>query len=70
MNDRKFWMVWRMHGNGPTRMHDTKTSAINEAERLASNNPGFRFVVLEAICAREVNNMREIDLVEPEEVPF
>lgn len=45
----KFWMVWKAEGSPPARMHETLSSAEQEAERLALANHGNRFVVLESI---------------------
>ncbi|KQS81726.1 hypothetical protein ASG32_02965 [Methylobacterium sp. Leaf361] len=43
---------WLVHGAGPTHYrHETKLSAIREAERLARENPGQAFVVLETVEA-------------------
>lgn len=59
---RKFWMVWRLNWSPPCAKHSTEESAIREAERLARNNPGETFVVLEAMKARCVENMQRFDL--------
>lgn len=45
---RKFWMVV---GRGvPCVKHDSEQSARAEASRLAKNNPGEPFTVLESIA--------------------
>lgn len=62
MDDRKFWMVWNKNGNPPRHPHPNEPAAIKEAERLAAQNPGQRFYVLEALCAREVNIMHRVEL--------
>lgn len=41
----EFWLVWNPEGNSPRFKHDSKMSAINEAERLAVYHPGKRFYV-------------------------
>lgn len=47
---KKFWMVFRMAGNGfPTAVHDSRGSANEEAERLARKHPGAQLVVLESV---------------------
>ena len=47
--DEKFWMVKRESGGGdPSRRHESKEEAIEEAERLASKE-NARFFILEAI---------------------
>lgn len=46
---RKYWLV---HGSGPTNhRHAERGDAIIEARRLAAENPGRTFVVLEAVQA-------------------
>lgn len=48
MNE-KFWAVWRKDGGAPpSKRHETKDSAINEAARLAQNT-NTEYFVLEAI---------------------
>lgn len=44
-----FWMVYGMRQGAPTVRHKTRESAIEEASRLARNNPGIEFFVMEAI---------------------
>lgn len=66
--EQAFWIVWCQGGGTPTVQHDEQGSAIREAERLARANPGKRFVVLESIAARVVDNMARITY-EPH-IPF
>lgn len=47
----KFWLVWCQQGGTPTYKHDSHELACNEAERLARENPGKRFDVLERITS-------------------
>lgn len=68
MDEEQFWMVWSPQGRAPTKVHQTLGSATNEAERLARNNPGNQFYVLQALEMREVNDMRRVRLSMP--VPF
>ena len=70
----KFWMVL---GNGtPTHRHQSKSSAVTEAERLARLNPFSEFVVLEslAVCKKtdlSWEPMRSNDSeTESDQVPF
>jgi hypothetical protein len=52
----EFWMVWRFNGQGPTRQYEYFDDAKKEAERLAANNPGVKFVVLRSIGYCEIIN--------------
>ncbi|TRL39854.1 hypothetical protein [Rhizobium straminoryzae] len=51
MTEDKFWYVYHPHGNAPKFRHLTYTSAREEAHRLARENPGCEFLVLEAVYA-------------------
>lgn len=44
-----FWMVWNPENRAPRFKHETGQAALIEAERLAKENPGQEFVVLQAI---------------------
>lgn len=48
MEYQKFWMVWNPLGRSPTHRHESRQSAIIEAERLASLYDGD-FHVLESL---------------------
>lgn len=53
-----FWMVYGLHQKVPTARHKTEKSAVDEASRLARNNPGVQFFVLQAthnIVKRDVD---------------
>jgi hypothetical protein len=52
----KFWMVWRVGGQGPTKKHGSLEEAKAEAERLAISFPGRQFMILEAITYCEIKN--------------
>lgn len=43
-----FWVIWRDGGGPPTVKHFSRGQAEVEAERLARENPGSRFILLEA----------------------
>ena len=61
MVEEGFWMVWNPQRSAPRMKHFTRDSAINEAKRLARENPGEEFVVLQSVgSARRV----DIDFVE------
>lgn len=56
-----FWCVWADGGGTPTVKHSGYEDARREAQRLARNNPGQRFVVLAAAVAfvkRDVDEVR------------
>lgn len=54
MSDNEpFWMVYGLHQGAPTVMHYTREIAEAEAKRLARNNPGIQFFVLEAVSRAE-----------------
>lgn len=48
MDDNKFWLVWNAAAGVPRVKHTTEEAAYAEAQRLAANNPGKHFYVLEA----------------------
>lgn len=64
MNNNR-WYVWIMSGapgcatfvDCPKVAHATIEAAKNEAERLARQNPGKRFAVVELCGTVEVNNL-------------
>lgn len=60
-----------------TYRHKTLDGARKEAERLARNNPGQKFVVMESVVAYLVDNLIEVEYVaahnnpeDPEYIPF
>ena len=60
---------WLVHGAGPTNhRHGTKAGAIREAERLARENPGQAFVVLEAVEAIRLVEFERLTFGGPSEV--
>lgn len=72
MGLEKFWMVL---GSGtPAYRHPSKSTAIQEAERLARLNPGEEFVILEslAVCKKQdlLWEPTNIDNSESSHVPF
>lgn len=71
MDGQTFWLVWCPDTGAPTYQHKTHESATREARRLASNNPGKRFIVLQAL--ERVERADPVTVVrydEPDEVPF
>ena len=49
-DNTKFWLVWNGNTGYTRRRHLTKEAAITEAGRLAGENTGSTFFVLEALC--------------------
>lgn len=47
--EKQFWMVYRRGDRSPTREHPSRFEAVHEADRLARNNPGVQFYVLESL---------------------
>lgn len=47
------YCVFNPQGRAPFFPHHTKSSAETEAKRLAKNNPGYRFYVMESIGVAE-----------------
>jgi len=64
-----FWLVWNPQGGAPKKDHGTKASAEREAERLARLNRGQRFIVLQSIGERVVDDVQVIEHV-GDELPF
>ena len=65
-----FWLVWNPNGHAPTRTHETRRSAELEAERLARMNRGQRFIVLQSISERIVDDMKVVEHVADRDIPF
>ncbi len=65
-----FWVVWNPGNRNPTRRHASKADAEQEATRLARQNVGQEFFVLEAlsVCSSPIPEVRWTTLYE--EVPF
>jgi hypothetical protein len=65
-----FWMVWNPNGHAPTHKHETRRGAELEAERLARCNRGQRFIVLQSISERVVDDMKVVEHVADRDIPF
>ena len=61
---KKFWYIWNLEGQPPRYRHCSEHDAIAEANRLARDNPGQYFIVLEAKTAFVKEDVRRIDLLE------
>lgn len=74
MMKRKFWFVWNEGGFAPRYRHESESSAMKEADRLASVNPGSTFVILESIGEvivpkRPTTFIEHVDTTQ-DEIPF
>jgi hypothetical protein len=49
--DKDFCFVWTKKGRIPRKVHHTPALAEAEAQRLAAENPGQKFIVLRAYTA-------------------
>jgi len=67
----KFWMVLRDGSTYTSYRHDTRWSAIQEAQRLSLENPGYKFFVLELTNAffEPVREPQELEVVF-DDIPF
>ena len=52
--DADFFMLWTKTGHLPRYRHATFDLAATEAERLARENPGKKFIVLKAVAKYHV----------------
>jgi len=58
-----FWIVWNPRGASMPRVrHATEALAVAEAERLARENAGQQFFVLQANHMRSVDGMTRVTL--------
>lgn len=53
----KFWFVWNEAGRSPKKKHTSEGEARKEAARLANENPGHEFVVLESVGSCRTNSV-------------
>lgn len=66
-----FWFVWNPNGRVPVYQHPSAKAAVAEAERLARLNSGETFVVLQSVCAVQVNDIQRTDLrPNIDDIPF
>lgn len=64
-----FWLVWTPNGHTPRYEHQSAASAHAEAQRLARENPGEKFYVLQPI-SETVRNDIVTRRFEVDEIPF
>ena len=73
MNEPKtFWVVWCERMGPPSVKHLTKDAAVKEAKRLAGQNNGLNFFVLESVGFATKVDVDWIPTVKDEnaELPF
>ncbi len=63
-----FYLVWREDGGGPRVKHASYHAAAKEAQRLARNSPGDKFVVLQSVRGFQVTDMQVTEY--EQEIPF
>lgn len=69
----KIWMVYGVGQGMPTRLYDDIVKAADEAKRLARDNRGVRFIVMEAAGVFVCEDVRCISLrenFEDDTIPF
>lgn len=63
--------IWMVKGLGPSHyVHRTRAEADAEAVRLARENPGTPFYVLEAVMAYRCSGLESFSFQSDEELPF
>lgn len=67
-NEQRFYMIWNPQGRHPTAKHPTIHTARDEAQRLATENPGQRFVILMAVEFMEA--VRPVTHAAYDDIPF
>lgn len=67
---RPFWFVWNPAGHAPTYKHFNEGEAIREAERLAKQNPGQDFIVLQSVTLYRKDDVLRINLRARDDAPF
>ena len=66
----KFWIVWNPAGKNPKFRHTSEDSAKAEAARLATENPGVKFIVLESKRDYVFQGIKETEHKEFDGLPF
>lgn len=70
MSNQVFWLIWNERGHAPTCKHQTRPSAVAEAERLARMNPGQSFHVLQLAGTCRKVDVEWSNVSDPFEPPF
>lgn len=67
---QKFWMVYGLDQGAPTVRHQAEHIATAEAKRLARNNPGIEFYVLQSTHRAVKSDVVLERIEEDEKLPF
>lgn len=72
---QKFYLVWDEQGSRPTYKHQSLDAAEREATRLAKQNHGHKFHVLESVSTLElpdpvIKTVHLFDLDDNGDMPF
>lgn len=70
MKARTFWLVWCPTHGAPHHRHQSRPSAVAEANRLAVENPGCEFFVLASVGMAVKQSVVWVDHEEDVEIPF
>ncbi|ACC71084.1 hypothetical protein PPMP20_04330 [Paraburkholderia phymatum] len=66
-----FFLVWSPTGETPPSFkHQSRQSAVNEAERLARLHRGKKFYVLASTDSRMVDDRQRTTFTHTDEIPF
>jgi hypothetical protein len=70
--DTPFWLVWSPTGRSPVYRHVSRRSAFAEASRLADQNEGQPFYVLEpkSLVQKTKVDVRHFGRSEAGDIPF
>lgn len=64
----RFYMVLGEHSNVTNVKHPSESAATAEAKRLAGNNPGVKFFVLQSVS--HAIRQEPVAVVEHDAIPF
>ena len=64
-----FWLVWALDGPTSKYKHSNQQSAENEAVRLARENPGTQFVVMQSLTGHH-QPLPGVEKIDFDPIPF
>ena len=70
MGEKGFYLVWSERTGRTTFKHQSKGSAIREAERLSRKNPGDEFHVLAPVSKCRVSDIAWTEFEFDDDIPF